>query len=369
MRILHVTNEGRGSLAGRSTRWLGNEFTVARFTLEDLVHFRGPPARDPVVQREALDRAVADTEGFDWVYAEAPEAVLLHYVRLRRGLRPLRWIVNVVHLLERVDPLRDLVRRAYGDDPLALAAAEPHFRWYVTTRAHLQPLVAAGLDPERVAFVPANTVQAPILPGAAEALAGAADRPLPEPLRDVAGGILMAGVNNRDVTALASAAELASVRVHVLTDLNRVVPVASPWLVYHDLAPLPDFMAALAAARVVVLALRPGDGSCGQQTLAFTQHLRTLVVASDVPAVRDYLVDGVSGILVPPEDPVALASALRRAISEPGRAALVEASFQRNARDNQRVEQFFREVFLAPPSGTGDGPAPRPGLPRPSSST
>ncbi len=366
MRILHVTNEGRGSLAGLNTQWLGAEFTVACFTLEDLVRFRRSPDRDPVVQREALDRAVAETEGFDWVYAEAPEAVLLHYARTRHGLRPLRWIVNVVNLLERVTPLRELIGRAYGDDPLVLAAADTGFRWYVTTRAHLEPLVAAGLPPERGAFIAANTVQAPILPGASQALAEASTRPLPNSLRDVAGGILLAGVNNRDVATLARAAELARVRVHILTDLDRVAPVASPWLNYHGLVPLPDFLAAVAAARVLVLALRAGEGSCGQQTLAFAQHLRTLLVASDVPAVRDYLIDGVSGILVPPEDPVALASALRRAPTEPGRAALVEAAFQRNARDNERVEQFFRDAFLAPAAGAD--PARQAGLLVPGSS-
>lgn len=348
MRILHVTSDGRGSLAGERARWLGMDFTVARFTLEDLVRYRGAPRGEPEIRREALGRAVAETEGFDGVYAEAPEAVLLHFVRSRRGLRPLRWLVNVVSLLERVDPLRALIRRAYGVDPLALAAAEPRLRWYVTTREHLEPLAAAGLPRARLSYFPANTAQAPILPGAAAALAGAAARPLPPALAGAAGGVVLAGVNSRDLPTTAAAAALAGVHVHALTDLKRLAPVASPWLTCHDLVPLADFLAVVAAARVVLLALRAGPGSCGQQTIAVAQHLRTLLVASDVPAVRDYLEDGVSGILVPPEDPAALATALRRALDEPRREALVEAGFQRNARDNALVEAFFREAFQAP---------------------
>lgn len=96
MRILHVTNDGRGSLAGRASDWLGHRFTVAGFTLEELVRFGRAPSHLPRVRREALDRAVRETEAHDGVYAEAPEALLLHHVRRRRGLRPLRWLVNEV---------------------------------------------------------------------------------------------------------------------------------------------------------------------------------------------------------------------------------------------------------------------------------
>ncbi|HEX9049929.1 MAG TPA: glycosyltransferase [Anaeromyxobacter sp.] len=345
MKILHVTCDGRGALAGRTARWLGMDFTVARFTIEDLVRFEHDPARAPRVRRDALRRAIEDVEAFDGVYAEAPEAVLLHYVRTRQRRRPVRWVVNVVDLLERVDPIRRLVRGAYGDDPLAIAAADPAVRWYVTTRAHASPLLAAGLPPERLAFVPANTAQAPILPGAVDALEGARTRSIAAPLREIAGGFLLAGVNNRDVATLAAAAEQARIPVHVLTDLERVPAVPSPSLTYHGLVPLADFVGAVAAARVVVVALHAGPGSCGQQTIAIAQHVRTLVVASDVPAVRDYVADGVSGILVPPEDAPALAAALRRAADEPRRAALVEEGFRRNVRDNARVASFFRESF------------------------
>lgn len=353
MRILHVVNEARGALVGRRLGWKGLHLTVASFTFEDLVHFRRAPEQDPVVRREALDRAVAECEGYDGVFAEAPEAVLLHYVRTRRGLRPLRWLVNVVQVLDRVEPLRALIRRAYGEDPLALAAASPLVRWYVTTRAHAGRLVEAGLPAERIDFHPATSAsQICLLPTAAEAFAEVA--PLPPALRAVQGGVLVAGINSRDLVTLAGAAELARLEVHVLTDLQRLPPVTSRWLAYHDLVPLRDFVSAVAHARVLALPLRAGEWSCGQQTLAIAQHLRTLVVASDVPAVRDYVVDGVSGLLVPPGDPAALAAALRQALDHPGREALVEAGARRNGRDGEIFEGIFADAFAAP--------APAPGL-------
>ena len=56
-----MTNDGGGHFAGQTVSWLGLELTVASFTFEDLVRFRRPPAEGPMVQRQTLDRAVAET--------------------------------------------------------------------------------------------------------------------------------------------------------------------------------------------------------------------------------------------------------------------------------------------------------------------
>ena len=50
------------------------------------------------------------------------------------------------------------------------------------------------------------------------------------------------------------------------------------------------------------------------------------VVATDIPGYREVVRDGVDGLLVRPNDPIALAGALRRVLSEPELAsALAEA--------------------------------------------
>jgi hypothetical protein len=349
LKVLQVTNDGRGSLAGQTTEFLGLEFTVASFTFEDLVRFRRPPAQGPMVRRDALDLAVAEVDRFDGVLAEAPESMLLRYVRQKRGLRPLRWLVNVVQLLDRVTPVREAIQRIYGEDPLAFAAADPRVRWLVTTSSHVEPLVRAGLPRDRITCGPSATAyQVNLQPTAAASLTDTATRVLPPALRDVADGVLVAGTNNRDLATTARAAEIAGIRVHVITDLRRTPPVTSPWLTYHDVVPVPEFVAAVAHARVLLIPLRAGDNSCGQQTLAIGQHLRTLVVASDVPATRDYVVDGESGLLVPPGDPDALAAALQRALAEPRSSPMLDAGFERDARDGRLLEQLLRDAYLAP---------------------
>lgn len=72
------------------------------------------------------------------------------------------------------------------------------------------------------------------------------------------------------------------------------------------------------------------------------------VVTTDIPANREVVVDGASGLLVPPGDPAALAAAMRRLLEEPalaarlaeGGRARVEARFTLRAVARRYVELF-----------------------------
>jgi glycosyltransferase involved in cell wall biosynthesis len=80
------------------------------------------------------------------------------------------------------------------------------------------------------------------------------------------------------------------------------------------------------------------------------------VVASAVGGLRDAVVDGETGILVPPRDPVALSAAVRSLLADPER----RASMGRAARDRARrfmastvtarIEEVYREVAKAAPA-------------------
>jgi glycosyltransferase involved in cell wall biosynthesis len=74
-------------------------------------------------------------------------------------------------------------------------------------------------------------------------------------------------------------------------------------------------------AGVAVVALRPADypyGSEGSGVSAVleAQASATPLVATDRPIIRDYVRDGESGLIVPPEDPPALRSAIVRALDD-----------------------------------------------------
>jgi glycosyltransferase involved in cell wall biosynthesis len=82
-------------------------------------------------------------------------------------------------------------------------------------------------------------------------------------------------------------------------------------------------------AWVVVLAARRGEGLPNVVLEAFA-HGRP-VVATPVAGVRDLVVDGVNGLLVPPDDPRALREALARLSHERGLAARLGEAGRRTA--------------------------------------
>jgi glycosyltransferase involved in cell wall biosynthesis len=72
------------------------------------------------------------------------------------------------------------------------------------------------------------------------------------------------------------------------------------------------FLSLMREASVVVVPLRAGiRRSAGQQTFLNAMALGKVVIVTDGPGARDYVSDRVDGLLVPPDDAGAIASALR----------------------------------------------------------
>ena len=72
------------------------------------------------------------------------------------------------------------------------------------------------------------------------------------------------------------------------------------------------------------------------------------VVASAVGGQIDSVVDGVTGLHVPPRDPEALAGALRGLLDDPGRRAALGAAGRRRAQERfafDRIAAATREVY------------------------
>ncbi|WP_114853295.1 glycosyltransferase family 4 protein [Brachybacterium sp. YJGR34] len=104
-----------------------------------------------------------------------------------------------------------------------------------------------------------------------------------------------------------------------------------------------DIRACYAAFSVLVL---PSAREGFPQTLLEGSAMRVPVVGSDVPGVRDAVVDGVTGALVPLHDDRALANGLIELLSDPLRlAAMGEAGRQRALREFDR--SVVRALHLA----------------------
>lgn len=92
----------------------------------------------------------------------------------------------------------------------------------------------------------------------------------------------------------------------------------------------PGRLPAVAAGAAIGLLPLPGDNPFAAR---FTSPLKLFeymaaglpIVASDLPALREVLTDGVNALLVPPGDPLALAAAVRRLRGEDGLAGRLRA--------------------------------------------
>lgn len=130
--------------------------------------------------------------------------------------------------------------------------------------------------------------------------------------------VYSAGWAHRDWATLSDALELAAVPAVVSCDSGVRFPCNVT--VMPPLSP-EDGRVFLKSARCLVLALKDTHLPSGPLVLLDAMSREITVIATNVNGVRDYVEDGVTGVLVPPEDPEALARAIDRVMSDRDYAA------------------------------------------------
>jgi glycosyltransferase involved in cell wall biosynthesis len=126
----------------------------------------------------------------------------------------------------------------------------------------------------------------------------------------------------RDYATLVEAVRPLDTRVVVVVLRRNLEGIEVPPNVeVRERIPYADLRELYRRASVAVVALRGADfpfGSEGSGVSAMleAQASGTALVASDRPIVRDYLRDGETGLLVPPEDPVALRESISRLLDD-----------------------------------------------------
>lgn len=106
----------------------------------------------------------------------------------------------------------------------------------------------------------------------------------------------------------------------------------------------------LAAANICVHAATAGEGVTGvvREALAMAKP----VVVSDVGGNRELIIDGETGLLVPPGDPKRLAAGILTLMRSPARAEalgwagrrLVEGYFSHDVKA-KRIEHLYRQIL------------------------
>jgi hypothetical protein len=214
---------------------------------------------------------------------------------------------------------------------LVRLADGPHVRWCVLSTDELASFPATwSVAPERVHFTPF-----------AHSLWNGGEH---EPVRD--DGFVFAGGNSlRDYPLLIEAARGLTAPVRIATGWRP--PEPPPSHVTVGSVPHEEFLALMRASRVVVVPLVPTVRSTGQQTYLNAMALGKPVIVTDAPGVRDYIDDGVTGVVVAPD-----AHALHRALAD----ALDPANARRYAEMGAKAREIvltrftddrYREALLA----------------------
>jgi glycosyltransferase involved in cell wall biosynthesis len=162
------------------------------------------------------------------------------------------------------------------------------------------------------------------------------------PTRD--DGYLFSGGNSvRDYGLLESAIAETGISTRIATKWRptRGLPNLKVGATSHD-----EFMTLLANAHAVVIPLRQTVRSAGQQSYLNAMGLAKPVIVTEAPGVRDYIVDGVTGVIVPPN-----VEALRKAIlqvMDPANADFYREMGQRAREDvfKRFTEEHFRHGLL-----------------------
>jgi glycosyltransferase involved in cell wall biosynthesis len=154
--------------------------------------------------------------------------------------------------------------------------------------------------------------------------------------------IFAGGSYNRDYETLIKVAEEVPCRVVIATlfadeyEGRRLPDNVSVRRVDHQ-----EFLELMAGAKIVVVPLVPGLlHSGGQQTYENAMTMGKAVVVSDECSAADYILDGVTGLLVEPGDTAALSSAIQKLLDYP------ELRREMGRRAKEASEAFVPERFF-----------------------
>ena len=135
------------------------------------------------------------------------------------------------------------------------------------------------------------------------------------------GSVVSIGRTSRDLDTLFAAARHVNAPFVVVAGKTDRMPSNPPANVHvlREIS-LEESHRLLARAAVAVIPLLPAERSTGQVVLFEAMAMGKPVVATNAVGTVDYVRDGENGLLVEPNDPVALASAIRRLLDDPSRA-------------------------------------------------
>ena len=208
-----------------------------------------------------------------------------------------------------------------------------HVRYCVFSSAERERFpLTWRVDPQRVVFTPYHHTLS--------------DEELASPASDD-GAVFAGGDSLRDYRTLIEAAR--EIRAPVLIATRRASEQRRsdlPPNVVVAAVSRRDYNERTASASVVVVPLAPRDDrGSGQTTYLNAMALGKALIVTDVAGARDYITDGETGLIVPPEDSPALAAALRRLLEDREYARRIGEAARRDALERFGPARYVEQLL------------------------
>ena len=172
--------------------------------------------------------------------------------------------------------------------------------------------------------------------GAAAAAGGAAAAPY----------LFSGGRTDRDYRTLLAAVGGSGVRTVIAARAYALRGLRLPAeAAVSDLLAAKEYVTALAQAQAVVVPLKQVNHAAGLSLVLDAMALGRPVICSDIPAVRDYIADGVTGVLAPPGDAAALRDAIAAVAGDRAYAEALGRAARARYEEQFTFAAFARRVY------------------------
>ena len=153
--------------------------------------------------------------------------------------------------------------------------------------------------------------------------------------------LLSAGKTGRDYKVLAEAVKDMDVEVIIVSDEHNIKGIQFPSNVKVLVnVPYSKYLDLLYNCRLVVVPLKKVVKSTGQVVFLEAMATGKPVIATETVGTKDYLQSGVNGILVPPEDPIALREAIKTLMKNPSLEKEITANALEAVKNNYTLEKY-----------------------------
>jgi len=251
--------------------------------------------------------------------------------------------------------------QTYGGNLAHEMAISPNVYWFYPTMGDYERFVEYGISPDNLAYLPYCTFTQSIMnPKAVQYLNNSNGRKksVHPSVEKVKGGVLAAGIFNRDYVTFLRACSDLDLNAYILTDFERLYETIDPHnkdRLSHELkraenveilnpVPLDIYISCLKNASIVVVPLLNENFTTGHLTISDAQKLSKPIVATNFPTSRDFITHMQSGLLFNPGDTTGLKENMDLLIKNSG---IQKRVGQGGRKSEYQISLSARDVFLS----------------------